>query len=288
MLFGTLLNLFRAAAACYRALCKTVFGHSGGRRMMPMAGPVHIVSRGSGPPVLFIHGLPTSGRLWDGVIDDMSRRFTCLTLDLPGLGRTAPSRDGFHDLDRIADVLEDVRRRAIAVHYAHRFSRRTGHLALLSPSMFPDLKPFYLFELLRQPVLGELLAPLVNLLFWKIAMPLATGRRTDLTAVITDFRAPFGGFRGSWRLMSLMRWGNPAEVLASVPRLLPQLQTPALIFHGSKDPVVPEAFARRALNLLPGSEMVLLNSGHFLPLNEPHAVAFELLRFFTARKAAAV
>lgn len=271
--------------------------------MMPMAGPVHIVSRGAGPPVLFIHGLPTSGRLWDGVIDDMSRRFTCLTLDLPGLGRTAPSRDGFHDLDRIADVLEDVRRRcgverwhiaahdagcAIAVHYAHRFSRRTGHLALLSPSMFPDLKPFYLFELLRQPVLGELLAPLVNLLFWKIVMPLATGRRPELTDAITDFRGPFAGFRGSWRLMSLMRWGNPAEVLASVPRLLPQLQTPALIFHGSKDPVVPEAFARRALNLLPGSEMVLLNSGHFLPLNEPHAVAFELLRFFTARKAAAV
>lgn len=266
-----------------------------------MNGSIHIRARGSGPPVLFLHGFPTSGRLWDGVVENMADRFTCLTMDLPGLGRTAPSANGFRDLHAIASAVEEARLRrgieqwhiaahdagcAVAVHYAHRYPRSTGSLALLTPSMFPDLKPFYLFEVLRKPIVGELLAPLINLLFWTVAMPAALDHRKEWTSAVHDFRAPFHGFRGSWRLMSLMRWGSPAEVLAKIPLLLAELRTPALVFHGSRDPVVPETFARRVLGLLPGSELVLLNSGHFLPLNEAQSVTIELLRFFAAHPAA--
>jgi pimeloyl-ACP methyl ester carboxylesterase len=96
---------------------------------------------------------------------------------------------------------------------------------------------------------------------------------------VKEFRAPFRGLRGSWRLMSLLRWGNPAEVLASIPALLPAISAPALVFHGSQDRAVPEAFARRACELLPQSELILLNPGHFLPLSEPEAVAAGLVRF---------
>jgi hypothetical protein len=43
---------------------------------------------------------------------------------------------------------------------------------------------------------------------------------------------------------------------------------------------VPEAFARRVSDLLPDSELILLDSGHFLPLHEPRIIARELLRCF--------
>lgn len=269
--------------------------------MNRIGSPVHVVSRGVGPPVLFIHGMPTSGRLWDGIVGRMAGSFTCLTLDLPGLGRTAGTPGGFRDLAHIARVIENVRTRcgidrwhiaahdagcAIAVHYAHRYPGRTTSLALLTPSMFPDLKPFYLFEVLRKPLLGELLAPVIHRLFWDVAMPLALDRRKDLRPLIRDFRDPFGGFGGPWRLMALMRWGKPSEVLASIPRLLPELRTPALIFHGSKDPVVPESFARRAASLLPTSETIVLDAGHFLPLQQPQSISCELLRFFAGQPAA--
>ena len=59
---------------------------------------------------------------------------------------------------------------AIAVHYAHRFQDRVDRLALLSPAVFPELKPFHLFRIVRSPVIGELLAPAVNAIFWKVAM----------------------------------------------------------------------------------------------------------------------
>jgi pimeloyl-ACP methyl ester carboxylesterase len=80
--------------------------------------------------------------------------------------------------------------------------------------------------------------------------------------------------------MSVLRWGNPAEVLAAVPEMLPQLLMPTLIFQGSRDTAVPEGFAQRACELIPHSKCITVDAGHFIPLNNPDVVAAELLRFF--------
>jgi pimeloyl-ACP methyl ester carboxylesterase len=256
---------------------------------------VYVLAHGSGYPILFLHGIPTSCTLWAGVMERLSSQFHCLAVDLPGLGRTAAAPEGFRNLPALAASLDDVRIRqkidkwhvvghdagcAIAVHYAHQFQDHVGRLALLSPSMFPELKPFYPFEVLRKPVIGELMAPVINLLFWKVVMRLALAENRDRTKLVGDFQMPFVGIRGSWRLMSLLRWGDPAQVLASIPALLPEILAPTLVFHGSTDPVVPEAFARRAIALAPNSELVLLDSGHFLPMSKPVEVSKELARFF--------
>ena len=82
--------------------------------------------------------------------------------------------------------------------------------------------------------------------------------------------------------MAVTRWGDPAKVLAAMPDILPRLLMPTLIFQGSHDPAVPEGFARRASALIPRSKCVVVDSGHFIPLNNPEVVAAELLRFFDA------
>jgi pimeloyl-ACP methyl ester carboxylesterase len=261
---------------------------------------MYLRSRGSGFPVLFIHGIPTSSQLWSGIIDKLLGRFTCMAVDLPGLGRTPKGRyeDGcsLNQLEVVADQIEKIRVEhgiakwhvvghdagsAVAVHYAHRFPEHVDHLALLSPAVFPELKPFHLFRLIRRPVIGELLAPVVNAIFWKIAMRYATEpQREELNDVVEDFHAPFSGPLGAWRLMSVLRFGDPAEVLAPIPEMLPQLLMPTLIFQGSHDKAIPEIFALRASALIPRSKVVMVDSGHFIPLNNPEVVAAELLRFF--------
>lgn len=257
---------------------------------------MYLLSRGSGYPVLFIHGMPTSSRLWNGIIDRLRDRFTCLAVDLPGLGRSPKIPYGPKQLELLADQIEKIREEnniekwhvvghdagsAVAVHYAYRFQERVDHLVLLSPAMFPELKPFHLFRLMRIPVVGELLAPLVSVIFWNVAMRMALEtRRVELANAIRDFRAPFSGLRGAWRFMGLMRFGDPAEILAGIPAMLPQLRIPTLIFQGSRDPAVPEAFAKRAGSLIPDSRVVMVDAGHFIPLNNPAAVASELLHFF--------
>ena len=211
-------------------------------------------------------------------------------------GENSQGRHGLRQLEALADQIEQIRvdhniekwhvvghdaGSAIAVHYAYRFQERVDRLALLSPAVFPELKPFHLFRIVRRPVIGELLAPLVNAIFWNIAMRSAVEeRREELQDTVADFHAPFAGPMGAWRLMSVLRWGNPAEVLASIPAMLPQLTIPTLIFQGSRDKAVPEGFAQRASELIPQSKVVMVNSGHFIPLNNPEVVAAELLRFF--------
>ena len=124
------------------------------------------------------------------------------------------------------------------------------------------------------------LAPLIQAIFWKIAMHRALGGEVDGDAVVEDFHAPFAGPAGPWQFMRVMRWGEPTELLAEVPAFLPQLLMPTLIFHGSRDAAIPEAFARRASSLIPNSSMVTLDSGHFIPVHQQEYVANRLAGFF--------
>jgi pimeloyl-ACP methyl ester carboxylesterase len=44
--------------------------------------------RGTGVPIVFVHGLTFSQRTWDPIVDRLAGRFRCVTLDLPGHGES--------------------------------------------------------------------------------------------------------------------------------------------------------------------------------------------------------
>jgi pimeloyl-ACP methyl ester carboxylesterase len=253
-------------------------------------------SRGKGEAVLLIHGMPTNGRLWDGVVRDLSRHFRCFVIDLPGMGGTPFLPYSPSYLEQVAVRIEQLRMRyrvprwhvvghdggcAIAVQYAHQFPKRVGCMALLSPAIFPDLEPFFLLELLRKPILGELAAPLVHTLFWQIAMRRAIPH-THNTSQRASFYKTFSGIAGPWKLMRLVRWGRPEVVLRQFPSILNSLDCPTLVIHGSRD-VLPESFAYRAAELIAHSRMITLDSGHFIPLEQTDQVSLNLVAYFRSR-----
>lgn len=252
--------------------------------------------RGKGEAVLFIHGMPTNGRLWDDVVRDLAGKFRCFVIDLPGMGGTPflPYSPAY--FVHVAAQIEQVRIRhrvqrwhvvghdggcAVALRYAHLFPKRVACLAMLSPAIFSDLKPFFLLELLRKPILGEIAAPLVHPLFWRIAMRRAIpDTRYALQRI--SFRASFSGFRGPWKLMRLVRWGKPDVVLQDSPAILRDLDCPTLVIHGSRD-ILPESFARRAAGCIANSQLIELDSGHFIPFEQAAQVAKHLMTFFRSR-----
>ena len=256
---------------------------------------MHHVCRGSGEAVLFIHGIPTSSELWNGVIDRMCGRHTCFAVDLPGLGNTPrePYRKDFlqnlaqrievlrieHNIDKWHVVGHDGGS-AVAVHYVDAFQQHVQSLALLSPALFPNLKPYYLLECLRKPVIGELLAPVVSPIFWNIAMRRASMNQESLPHPKSSVGHAFSGVQGSWKFMRVLRWGKPSEVLAQIPGMLPGIRVPTIIFQGLRDPAIPLSFGLRAHRLIPGSELVDVDCGHFIPLNRPGLTAERLCAFF--------
>jgi pimeloyl-ACP methyl ester carboxylesterase len=259
---------------------------------------VHCIHQGKGDAILFIHGMPTNHMLWGGIIEELSSCHRCFAVDLPGMGETPfiPYSPGY--LDRVAKQIELLRMQhgvkkwhivghdagsAIAVQYAARFSQHVACLALMSPAIFPDLKPFYLLNALRKPLVGELLAPVLHLAFWRIAMRRALVSESN-GSLLRAFYEPFSGLTGAWQLMRLVRWGKPEDMLGKIPTKLAALLMPTLLFHGSRD-VLPASFAERAASLIPHSRVVTLDTGHFIPLDKPKDVAACLRSFFAENRA---
>jgi len=45
---------------------------------------MHYIDEGAGPPMLFLHGNPTSSYLWRNIIPNFSNKFRCIAPDLIG------------------------------------------------------------------------------------------------------------------------------------------------------------------------------------------------------------
>ncbi len=257
--------------------------------------------QGSGPAVLFVHGLPTSGRLWDFVMRALQAQFRCIAVDLPGFGGSPPFEDGSLDADRYADALEELRKQlsishwhlvghdagsTIAVHYAGRFGKSLDRLVLCSPPIFPEHQIPWFFRLLRSPIIGDVLAPVATELVWRVGLPKALGQVDGMTDIIEDFRQPFSGFQGSRRLLHILRWGDPAQVLRKTAAMLSSIAAPTLIVHGKQDTAIPISFATRAAEIMPKAELHLIEAKHFIPLICPEELCKHLLLFLAEDGAA--
>lgn len=250
---------------------------------------------GSGPAVLFVHGIPTSGRLWDLVVARLAARFTCVVVDLPGFGESPPHPEA-RDPRWLAEALEELRvgldipawhlvghdaGSTVAVHYAAAHAPCVRCLALLSPPIFPDFRPPWFFRLVRLPGVGALCATLVALAAWNGRLQaLVETPSAETDAALAAFRRPFRGLAGGRRLAWLLRWGKPSEVLGRTADLLPRVGCPTLILHGLRDGAIPAGFAARAEAIMPQARALLLDSGHFLPLNRPDEVCRHLEGLF--------
>lgn len=66
------------------------------------SGTVSYWMEGQGPPVIFLHGLGSSKEFWYKNVRDISRRYTCLAIDLPGYGESS-----LENFDAKIDVYAD-------------------------------------------------------------------------------------------------------------------------------------------------------------------------------------
>jgi haloalkane dehalogenase len=195
---------------------------------------------GSGDPIVFLHGNPTSSYLWRNVVPRLESEGRCLAPDLIGMGRSGkPAIDyGFADharyLDAWFDAL-DLRRVTLVIHdwgsalgfdWARRHADRVAAIAFMEAIVRPLAWEEWpeasreLFRSFRTPGIGEKLIFEKNVFLERVLPGSIQRKLTDeeMDAYREPFRDP-ASRRPMWRWPNQIPLdGEPADVVDVVAR----------------------------------------------------------------------
>ena len=244
---------------------------------------------GAGQPLLLLHGIPTSSRLWDGTGADLAAEFDVIAPDLVGYGESAapPDRDVSMAaqavlVPKLLDAI-GVERAVVVGHdlggaVAQRLiveaPARVAALGLIDSVSF-DSWPIVRMRMLRA------IAPL-----FATRWPRAWFGYFELTMrpyVPRDAREAFASGLATWSrdragaetFLRNARAMDPRITQEVGPRLA-ELAVPAHVVWGRRDPFQRVRWAARLRDAIPDATLSVLDGGHFLPWEKPAKVAAEI------------
>jgi non-heme chloroperoxidase len=255
--------------------------------------------RGSGPPVILIHGWPLSGRSWEqqvfALVEDGYR---VITYDRRGFGASSQPWEGYDydtfaaDLHKIIELLDLTGVTLIGFSMGGgEVARYVGRYGTerVSKAVFAAAVPPYLYKTADNPegaIDDDALTGFHD------------GIRADRIAFVDGFVTNFFAVRGKTDLVSEpLRRYNVAIAAAASPKGtldcttaftktdfrddLTAFTIPTMIIHGDSDAIVPfEASGQRTAEAIDGSKLVLVPDAPH-GLNVTHAQTFnaEVLAF---------
>jgi pimeloyl-ACP methyl ester carboxylesterase len=260
------------------------------------------VDVGTGPVLVFLHGLGASWQSWLENIPEFARDHRVVAMDLPGFGFSEmPAKDisieyyanwSFRLLDELGidagAVVGNSMGGFVAAQMAIRRAERVQRLAVVSAAVF--------WQTYRraQPLvqLARLSDAMVARALTRVTDDVATRPRLRSWALATaGFRYPhlIGKELAHEMVRSARRTDGflPAlEALANFPleEELPKISCPALIVWGAHDTLVPVKDAKRMEELIPDSRRVVFErTGHVAMLERPERFN-RVLREFLAEQ----
>nr|6Y9G_A Chain A, Ancestral haloalkane dehalogenase AncHLD5 [synthetic construct]6Y9G_B Chain B, Ancestral haloalkane dehalogenase AncHLD5 [synthetic construct] len=269
------------------------------RHVEVLGSTMHYVETGEGPPVLFLHGNPTSSYLWRNIIPHVADHGRCIAPDLIGMGQSGKPdidyrfADHVRYLDAFIDALglDDVTLvvhdwgSALGFHWARRHPDRVKGIAFMEAIVRPmpswdDFPPQAreLFQALRTPGVGEKMILEQNMFIEKI-LPGSVLRPLS-EEEMDAYRAPFPTPESRKPVLQWPRElpidGEPADVVAIVEAYAEWLATsdvPKLLFYAEPGALISPEQVEWCRENLPNLEVVHVGPGlHFLQEDQPDAI----------------
>ena len=224
---------------------------------------LYFSERGSGPPLLLVHGLMVSGEMFQPVIEQLATRHRVIVPDLRGHGRSRGLPPPYtaaqlaSDLARLLDhlgidstvVLGYSQGGAIAQQLVLDHPKRCERLVLACTYAFN-------MATVRERLEGQLVPLLVH----------ALGPRRFVKVVVSQGLKQLGKERADWlaalmadqdRTLMVSAW---RETMAfDSRRRLAEIGCPTLVVAASKDQAVPMHHAQMLHDGIPGSQLVIID-----------------------------
>ena len=129
---------------------------------------IHYVRGGRGPTLVLLHGFPQDWYEWRRIMPRLSQRFTVVAVDLPGVGGSAPSADGYAAVDLARDIhqLVDGLRLSPAHLVGHDIG---GGVAYAFAREFPEHTSTVTVMEIPIPGIGPALTLEVNAALWHVS-----------------------------------------------------------------------------------------------------------------------
>jgi pimeloyl-ACP methyl ester carboxylesterase len=262
------------------------------QRWVTVAGrQVNVIELGSGPPIVFIHGLSGSWQNWLEQLPVFAREHRVITFDLPGFGASEmPAQkitiSGYgRFVDALLDELEvgsaaivgNSMGGFIGMELAIRFPERAERLVLVSAA---GLSIEYLRNERALAVLGTLENRLAAYSGWLASRSDALARRPGARRLIFGIVAHRPDRLPGPLVAEQVRGSGKPGFLPALDALtdypirdrLGEIACPTLIVWGSEDKLVPardaDEFARLILN---SRKVVWPETGHVAMLERPAA-----------------
>ncbi len=248
---------------------------------------LHVAEHGHGGTTLvFLHYWGGSGRTWDEVVAALRDNHRCIVPDLPGWGRSGPSRGGYRIADLATAIAQMIEAMALdrIVLVGHSMGGKIAQylagqrpdwlqaLVLVAPS--PAL-PMNLPAAQRQAMQTaydsrESVETTLDKVLTATPLDNAIRNRT-----IADSLAGHPDAKAAWPGYAMHE-----DISAATSRI----DAPTLLLTGEHDHVDPAAvLAQRLVPYLPDPEMhELPGAGHLLPLEASAEVAAHIARYLAA------
>lgn len=247
---------------------------------------IHFLERGTGPPVLLIHGGGTWLYSFRHSLEPLSRSFRVIALDMPGHGYTEPTAPGatydFETTDRV--LREFLAAKGIskvslvghswggdwALHFAQRHPERVRKLVLLASTGLRGGGERLEWELLRYPVIAEFMANVFRsgAVGWGLRAAFADPAIVT-PEMVQEIYAPISSPENRRAQVSYSRNLD----LDEVRRFAADTGTPTLIMWGSLDQYGSVKDGRALAEAMPDSRFELIpRAGHNVHEERPEDV----------------
>jgi len=224
-----------------------------------------------GAPVLvLLHGSPMGSRVFDPLIAACAGRYRLIVPDLVGFGGSSLAVADYSSRTHAHNVVELLNRLGIA--RAQMLGYRQGGAVILNVA---DLIPARVESLTMLAAVG---AQEVELLGDYTLNHGLYGLQLGVLWAAQTFMPHFGYMDAALLNVAYARnsWDSDQRPLR---KILQQYSNPMLIVQGRDDRWVPALAAREHARLVPQSEVVWLDGGHLLGLNQVDAIADALHAF---------